>query len=457
MIIPEESKRFSQWQALLKKGNTTTLISLLQEAPIVDVAEFLQKQDLSTCVKLIDFFDKQTQASLFGHFTEAYQLDLYHALPRRTLATIFSHMSSDVRVDFYQKLDDKQQAQLLPYLPKKVKQDVITLSAYPPETAGGIMSTDFATVHHEMSVQKALDKVREDAPSKKMMYYLYVVNTDMRMIGFVSLKDMIMSNPQALIKEILKDTFVFAKVREDRESVAQKIEKYSLAALPVLNDDKQLVGIVSHDDALDVIRAEHTEDMERFMGITSDGQDYSKTPSREHFKKRIGWVGGLFIVSFLSGYIMHQYEDLLTFLPILPFYMTTINDAGGNTGSQAATMIIRALALRQISLKNWMAILFKELKVALMFMVTLALLTFIKVMVLSSPSATEPALYKIAFVISLSVSLQVLTATLIGATLPLFIHWLGKDPALAASPAITTIVDITGILIYFTTAVLFLS
>lgn len=450
------SKRFHQWQALLSRHDHATLIRLLQEAPMVDVADFLQKQELPACVRLLALFDIQAQATLFSHFVETRQLDLYHALPRRVLATIFTHMPSDLRVDFYQKLDDRQQAYLLPYLPKKVKQDVITLSAYLPETAGGIMSTDFATVHHEMTIQQALDKIREDAPSKKMIYYLYVVNEDMKMIGFISLKDMIMIKPQAFIKEILKETFVFARVSEDKESVAQKIEKYNLAALPVLNDDEQLVGIVSYDDAIDVIRAEHTEDMERFMGIVSDDQseDYLKTSSTQHFQKRIGWVASLFVFSFLSGYIMRMHQGLLEKFAVLALYMTTINDAGGNTGSQAATVVVRALALRQVLLKDWLIILFKELKVALMSMIVLALLTFVKVIVLSSDSVTH--LYKIAFIITISVSLQVLTATLIGATLPLLVYWLGKDPALAASPAITTIVDITGMVIYFTTAALFL-
>lgn len=451
MTILDASKRSGQWKALLSQKNHTMLLDLLKEAPMVEVAEFLQKQDLSICVKTLDLFDLETQASLFSYFSEAYQLDFYHTLPRRTLATIFTYMASDIRADFYQKLTDKQQAQLLPYLPKKIKKDILTLSAYSQEVAGGIMTTDFATVYDDMTIQQALDKVREDAPTKKMLYYLYVVDKDMKMLGFVDLKELIMLNPKALIKEVLQNMFVFAKVLEDRELVAEKIEKYNLVALPVLNDDDQLVGVVTYDDAIDVLRAENTEDMEKFMGILSDHEEaepYLEISSLSHFKRRIGWVAGLFVASFFSGYIMHSNEAWIQRITLLAMYMTTINDLGGNIASQVAMVLIRAMTLRQISLKHFFKIIAKETQVAFMFVMCFFILAFLKVSILSGSTQFD----KLALVVSISIALQAFTATLIGAMLPLFVYWAGKDPALAASPAITTLVDITGTLIYFTTA-----
>ena len=456
MVVNGFRKRVVQWEKLLKKKSYKVLASVLKKAPGVEVADFLQGQPLTECVKVFVLLDNRTQAVLFSNFTKENQLMLYRLLPRSAFALLFLDVPSDLRADFYQNLGRKEQEQILPYLPKNIRQDVLTLSSYAPETAGAIMSTDFVTLSDMMTVQEALVKIREEPPSKRMMYYLYVVNKDMQMIGFVSLQKMILVSPKTTIRDILQDTFVFAGVTEDREAVARKIEKYNLVALPILNDEEQLVGIVSYDDAMDVIRAEQTEDMERFMGIVSDEdpEDYLKTSSLHHFQKRILWVSGLFIASFASGYILHLHEELLAKFTILALYMTTINDVGGNMGTQSATVVVRALALRQVVLKDWSIVLFKELKVALFSMIVLGVLTFVKVIFISG--GLEQGVYRIALIITLAVSLQVVTATFIGAMLPLFVKWLRKDPALAASPAITTIVDITGMSIYFTIAMLLL-
>lgn len=470
MVIQDVKTRVERWNLLLQKKEEEKLKEAFQEAPLIEVADFISKKAAKTRLKLFCFFEKPDQATLFSHFSEEDQLKIYSKLPRRTLADIFVFMPSDERVDFYQKLDEKEQTKLLPYLPKKIKQDVIALCAYPVGTAGSIMSTDFATVQENMTVAQALKKIREDAPSRKMMYYLYVVDEDMRMKGILSLKDLVMEDSKTKINKILQDMFVFVRVNEDRESVAHKIEKYDFVALPVLNEEEQLVGIVSYDDAMDVIRTEQTEDMERFMGIVPEEQasDYLQTSSVQHFKKRITWIVGLFFASFASALVMHHYEKMLSHLAILLLYFPMINDAGGNTGSQAATVVIRALSLGQVSVKDWLIILFKEMKVALMFVLCFFFLGFFKVLLFSGLLAETlfegnelplPAegLYQLALVISITLSFQVIVSTLIGAGLPLFIKWRGGDPALAASPAITTIVDVTGLLIYFTTATIFLA
>lgn len=447
----DANKRSGQWQALLSQEDYPTLLDLLQEAPIIEVAEFLQQQDLSICARILELFDIQTQAALFSNLAEGHQLELYKQLTPKKSATIFAHMASDLRADFYQKLTEQQQTQLLPYLPKKITKDVITLTGYSQEVAGGIMTTDFATVYDDMTVQQALDKVREDAPSKKMLYYLYVVDKDMKLLGFLDLKELLMLSSDTSIKEALQDTFVFANVLEDRELVAQKIGKYNLVALPVLNDSDQLVGVVTYDDAIGVLNAENTEDMEKFMGILSDHEEtepYLQLPSFTHFRRRVGWVVGLFIASFFSGYIMHKNEAWIQQITLLAMYMTTINDLGGNIASQVAMVLIRAMTLRQIFLKDFFKIILKEVKVALLFVLCFFALAFLKVAVLSGNLQPD----KLSLVVGIAVGLQAFTATIIGAILPLFVQWMGKDPALAASPAITTLVDITGTLIYFSTA-----
>ena len=452
MAQPVEAPNLVRWTQLLRLRQEETLLTLLGDAPSIEAAEFLAQQPFQQLLALFKLLPAELQGAIFADFEEEQQQALYQFLNKKDFASLFVHIPSHQRAEFYQQLGDKEQARLLPYLPKKVREDVITLSAYPPETAGSIMSTDFATVMSDMTVKQAIQKLREDSPSKKMIYYIYVVDKDMQLIGFVSLKDLIMAAPAEQVASFLHENFVYAEVNNDREYVAQQVEKYDLVAIPILNEEKQLVGIVRYDDAMDVIRAEETEDMEKFMGIISneDTSDYLKASSLQHFKKRVLWILGLFIASFLSEMIIHKHEALLARLTVLALYLPMIAGAGGNTGSQAATVVIRAISLGQVTLRDWLQIMLKETKVAFLLATCLFFVAFLKVVILSGSSTLDQhSIYDLAFAIALALSLQVITSTIVGAALPLVAKYFNGDPAVAASPAITTLVDITGMTIYF--------
>lgn len=445
------------WIILSEKRKIRELMPALQKMTLVEVAEVLDPLEEGTILEALEFFDAESQSKILSHFDIRRQLTFFQKISKSRFAPLFENMASDDRCDLFQHMSQEEQAAILPYLSKEAREDVVRLSAYPPETAGGIMSTDFATVMATMSVESAMAKVRRDSPSKKMIYYIYVVDNRMKMVGFVSLKDLIMASPNQLISDILHEQFVSTHVDEDREIVAKKIEDYDLLAIPVLNNAGQLVGIVTQDDAIEVIRAEHTEDMEKFMGIMTESaeQDYMQTSSMQHFRKRVVWIVSLAAVGIISGMIIHRFESTLEALIILALYMPMVADTGGNSGSQAATVIVRALALGQISPKQWFKIVFKEFKISSMLAVCLGVLAFLKVLFLSWETSipSEYTLNQLAFVISLALSLQVVSATCIGAGLPLLVKRFGGDPAVAASPAITTVVDITGLLIYFTVTI----
>jgi magnesium transporter len=450
-------KDMENWIILSEKQKIRELIPTLQKMTLVEVAEVLDQLEEGTILEALEFFDAESQSKILSHFDIRKQLSFFQKISKSRFAPLFENMASDDRCDLFQHMSQEEQAAILPYLSKEAREDVVRLSAYPPETAGGIMSTDFATVMATMSVESAMAKVRRDSPSKKMIYYIYVMDNRMKMVGFISLKDLIMASPNQLISDILHEQFVSTHVDEDREIVAKKIEDYDLLAIPVLNNAGQLVGIVTQDDAIEVIRAEHTEDMEKFMGIMSEGaeHDYMQTSSMQHFRKRVVWIVSLAAVGIISGMIIHRFESTLEALIILALYMPMVADTGGNSGSQAATVIVRALALGQISPKQWFKIVFKEFKISSMLAVCLGVLAFLKVLFLSWETSipSEYTLNQLAFVISLALSLQVVSATCIGAGLPLLVKRFGGDPAVAASPAITTVVDITGLLIYFTVTV----
>jgi magnesium transporter len=443
-------------QDLSEQGKTAELVEMFEELPTMDVAEFMEEKPIDEVMEFLRKLDIEDQGRIFSDFSQAIQLKLFHALDRRSFARIFAHMFSDIRADLYQELTKQEQIELLPYLDKLVREDVIILSAYPPETAGGIMTTNFATIFADMTAAEALAKIRKDAPTKDMIYYIYVVDHSMVMKGLVTLKDLVMHEPKEKVLEMINEFFVYAEVNEDREEVAQKIEKYDLVAIPVLNSLNQLVGIVSHEEAIDIIRAEQAEDFEKFGGImTSENDDeYLQTSSFHHFKKRVVWLVSLAAVGIISGMIINAYQGVLESFIILAMYMPMMASTGGNTGSQAATVVIRSLSLGEIQDSDWRKIVFKEMKISFMLSVSVAVLTYLKIAFLSF-HAILPAGFSmeyIAFTISFAIAIQVITSAVIGASLPLIVRRLGGDPAVVASPAISTIVDITGLLIYFTVA-----
>ncbi len=452
----QEIENQEMLQGLSDQGKTEQLVEMMEELPTMDVAEFMEEKSLEETINFLSQLDTEDQGRIFSDFSLDRQIDLFHSMDRRTFAQIFGQMYSDIRADLYQELAKEEQIELLPYLDKATREDVIILSAYPPETAGGIMITNFATIFADMNISQALTKIRIDAPTKDMIYYIYVVDHSMVMKGLVTLKDLVMNVPEQKVEELLNEFFVYAEVNEDRESVAQKIEKYDLAAIPVLNSLNQLVGVVTHEEAIDVIREEHTEDLEKFMGIMPSANDdeYMLTSSFHHFKKRVVWLVSLAAIGIISGMIINAYQGVLEHFIILAMYMPMMAASGGNTGSQAATVVIRALSLGEVTDDEWAKILFKEFKISLMLSLSVAALTFLKIAYLSL-NAHLPVgftLPYLGFVISVAIAIQVVSSALLGAGLPLIVRRLGGDPAVVASPAITTIVDITGLLIYFTIA-----
>jgi magnesium transporter len=318
------------------------------------------------------------------------------------------------------------------------------------------MSTDYAALSPDLTVSDAIAQLRREAPNKETIYYSYVIDANRRLLGFVSLKDLILSRPDSRVRDIMHRDFIFAHIDDDQEDAARKISKYDLIALPVVNGDNALVGVITHDDAIDIIEQEHTEDMEKLMAIAGRHEEraYLRTPALVHFKNRAYWIVGLAALGLVSGVIIHSYETTLMHLLILALYMPMLTDTGGNTGSQSAAVVVRALALGEIAPGDVLRVLFKELRISLLLAGILGVLSWGKVMFLSQGTAIPPgySLSMIGLAIATALGLQVVSATLIGAMLPLLAARCKLDPAVVASPALTTVVDITGLVLYFTTA-----
>ena len=454
--VDEFTKKLNELKKILDLNSQAKIKEALEDTPTAVTVDLFKELSTTDIAKYLDYLELEDAGRIFSYLPLETQSEMHQISSKKFFADIFIHMYSDSRADLFQELEQVEQIELLPYLDKKTREDVIVLSSYPPETAGGIMNTDFATILITMTCQQALAKIRKDAPSQKMIYYIYVVDDDMKMLGIITIKDLILSDPAEIVKDLYNENFIFSEVNEDREEVAQKIEKHDLVAIPILNKLHQIVGIVSHEEAIDVIRAEHTEDLEKFMGIvpSEDELGYLETSTFTHFKKRVVWLVSLAAVGLIGGFIIHHYQGALEKLIILAIYLPMMTSTGGNTGSQAATVVIRAIALDEADDKEWFKIMFKELKISTLLSICVGGLVFLKVAFLTSASLLPEGLTFtfLGFVISLAIGLQVISSALVGSGLPLLVRKLGGDPAVVASPAITTTVDITGLLIYFTIA-----
>lgn len=444
-------------KSLLEEQEYEKLIEELVSRPSVEVADFLSNVDENEALLLFNKLEPDFRSDVFANFHLDRQIKLIEYFSPKEIADLFSVMSSDDRADIFQNLDTEKQDKILPYLTKSVRDDIISLSTYPKQTAGGNMSSNFATVSRHMTVQQALDQIRKDAPTKETIYYIYVVDAEKQLIGFVSLKDIILAQPNQKIENILNEDVIFSEVNEDQEKAIKKIEKYDLLAIPVVNYEHKLVGIITHDDALDIIQQEQTEDMEKFMGISGQHKlkAYLNTSVWNHFKSRAFWINVLAALGILSGVIIANFGHTLTNLIILMLYIPMMSSAGGNSGSQAATVVIRAIALGEVDHKDWWRVLFKELRISLLLGGSLGLWVFLKVFFFTSPAAvgsTGLTLSMIGISIGIALAVQVITATVLGALLPLVASKFKLDPAVVASPVLSTLVDITGLLIYFTCA-----
>jgi magnesium transporter len=444
-----------EFKEIIETQNWQVFKDICEDSHPAEIADLLSALEPKEIWELIEKLEIQKRSEVFSHLDLSLQIEISEIIDPKRLAELLTELPSDDRVDLFKKFPLEKQEYILPALAQAEREDIRRLASYSEKSAGSVMTSEYVSLPESITVQEAINRLRLEAPKKETIFYSYIINSERQLIGFVSLTDLIMANPHSIIKDIMHEEIIFATVDEDQESAARKIQKYDLIAIPVVNGNHTLVGIITHDDALDIITQEQTEDFEKIMAIggAHEAGVYLKTPAFTHFKNRAVWIISLAALGLVSGIIIHNFESTLTSMMILALYMPMVADTGGNTGSQSATVIVRALALGEVSFKDTFKILWKELRISILLTLALGVLSWGKVMFLSQGTEipTGFTLENIGFAIALALSLQVITATLIGAFLPLLASKFKLDPAVIASPALTTIVDITGLLIYFTT------
>jgi len=424
------------------------------------IADFISALEPQEAWEVLRQAPLALRVEIFSQMEKDTQVDMTEFMKREDLAGLLAEMSSDDRVDLFKSMPEEKQEMILPALAQAEREDIRRLASYPEGTAGSVMTSEYAVLNPELTAGEAIAKLRLEAPDKETIYSAYVIGDRRELLGYVSLKDLILARPEARIRDIMHRDVIHACVTDDQEEAARKIQKYDLIALPVVDSQRTLVGIITHDDALDVITQEQTEDIEKLMAIAGRHKAfaYLRTSAWGHFRNRSLWILALALLGFISGFIVQSFEGLLIQVAILTSFMPMLVDTGGNTGSQSASLIVRALALKELSTKDTLKVLLKEIQVALMLGLMLACIALSRVLLFSDTSSIPNTLspWTVGLAVSLALAIQVMTATLIGALLPLTAARLKLDPAVVASPALTTVVDITGLLIFFTTAKLIL-
>jgi magnesium transporter len=400
----------------------------------------------------------EQQARIFAYFPNEWQLRMIEGTGREQVAHLIEEMSSDDRAELMRELPTKVREQLMRLVDEADRRDIARLIEYPENTAGAIMTTNYAWVPAEITVEEAIERLRLQAPNSETIYYVYVVDDQRRLRGVVSLRDLILSPRTAFLREIMETSVVSIRDSDDREKVAQEFGEYDFIAMPVVDGDDRLVGIITGDDVLDVVVEEATEDAHRMGAVGPMEENYLEAPFFYVWRNRAKWLAMLFIAEMFTFTAMASFEESISRMVVLAMFVPLCISTGGNSGSQAATLITRAIALGQVTVGDWFKAIKHELLMGLALGLTLGLIAGVRTYfmtgasLLENPAGPPTDLGKLTIVISIAVFAICLYGTLIGSMLPLIFQRLGADPGMASSPFVATFVDVTGIVIYFSIA-----
>lgn len=431
---------------LLTDKKYLELKKVLSEYNSVDLAELLldmEDKDLAFVFRMID---KDKAAGVFSYMDDDQRQVLLQSFTSQEIRLILDAMYTDDAVDLLEDMPANVVNHLLDQVSQDTRADINRLLKYPEDSAGSIMTVEYIDVTLQMTVQQTLDKIRTIGIHSETVYTCYVVEKR-KLCGIVAAEALLTNDGDTQVKELMEENYIFIRTTDDREDAAKLFRKYDLIAIPVLDQEGYIVGIVTFDDAIDVLTEETTEDIHKMAAIASSEESYLKTSVLEHARHRILWLLILMFSATITGAIITKYENAFTAIPLLVSFIPMLMDTGGNCGSQSSTLIIRGLAVDELHFSDFFTILWKEFRVAIVVGVVLALANGVRIF----------WVYKnlpMAVVVAASLVVTIVIAKLVGCILPILAKRLRMDPAIMASPLITTIVDTCSIVIYFQIATL---
>jgi magnesium transporter len=430
-------------RALLDRNDSEAIRDALAAVHPHTVAEILEPLSDAEVWAILCLDRPEDAAETLSHLPLDRQVELAASRDTREVAALVAAMPADDRADLVKHLPEDRQADLLALMSERLRLETERLVQYPEDTVGAVMSTEVAAIEPHLTAGQALAYVRRVAPRKETIYYIYVIDAQGRLGGFVSLKDLILADTGAAVGDLMHRDVIYLHVGDPREVAARQIKDYDLLALPVINGNDKLVGIVTVDDVLDVEEDEATIDFHRMAPIGLMATSLKEAGIGMLFRARVPWLLALVFMNIFSGAGIAYFEDTLAASVALVFFLPLLIDSGGNAGSQAATLMVRALATGDVRLRDWLRLLGKEVSVALTLGVSMALAVAL-VATFRAPDILVP--------VALTMVATVLFGSLVGMSLPFLLTRLRLDPATASAPLITSLADIGGVLIYFSIA-----
>lgn len=428
----------------MEKQDTVAIETLVMEFQPADLAEFLHEEDTDVSLKLLAHLELEERAEVFGYLPLNEQFNLSQEMTTEGLAQLLNCMDSDERADLFNLMEEDRQTSVLKLMAMEEREDLRRMASYEDETVGSIMTSDYASVPVTDTVIQALDKIRKTAPDAETIYQIYVLDKLHRLVGTLSLRELIVSRPTALISDLMATDLITLSPDQDQEDASKLISRYDLLALPVVDNQHRLVGIVTYDDAMDVAEAEATEDI--LKGGSVNGLDGSiKSASKFMlYRKRIFWLLLLVFANIFTAAGIAIYEDTIAKYAVLVFFMPLLIGSAGNAGSQASTLMVRALGTGDVVMSDWARLFGREIIIASALGLTMACaVAFI---------GHYRGGVEIAFIAAVSMVAVVMMGSLLGLSLPFVLKRVGLDPATASAPLVATIADAAGILVYFSIA-----
>lgn len=429
---------------LLQQRQYKAVRSILDVMNEVDIASLLSEFDDKELALAFRLIPKDKAAEVFANMDSSMQTYLVEMFSEKELKELLDDLYMDDTVDMLEELPANLVNRILDTVSSSDRALINQLLNYPEDSAGSIMTTEYVDIRRNMTVAQAMMHIKETGIHKETIYTCYVTERR-RLIGIVSAKDLMTTDDDILIKDLMETEIISVKTHTDKEEVAKLFTKYDFLAIPVLDTDGLMVGIVTFDDAMDVMVEKATEDITKMAAINPSEKTYFDTSVFTHAKNRIPWLLILMFTSIITGTVITRYENAFAAIPLLVSFIPMLMDTGGNCGSQSSTLIIRGIALSQIRFKDIFRVIFKEFRISLIVGAVLAVTNGVRIMIQYDD-------LNLALVIALSLIGTVIIAKLIGCMLPLLASKVNLDPAIMASPLITTLVDIFSILIYFNIA-----
>ena len=431
---------------LLGKKNYRELKALLSQMNEADIASILEEVPEEALPLLYRQLPKELASEVFVNMESDAQEILIRAFSDTELREVIDELYVDDAVDLIEEMPATVVKRILMHTDPEVRKSINDILKYPEDSAGSLMTIEYVDLKKYMTVDDAFTRIRRTGVDKETIYVCYVTDENRKLLGLVTVKDLLLSDKSKKMFEIMETNVISVNTLEDKELVAEKFQKYDMLAIPVVDQEDRLVGIVTFDDAMDVLQEENTEDIEKMAAITPTDKPYLRMSVFETWKKRIPWLLLLMVSATFTGKIITHFEKALQAQIVLTSFIPMLMDTGGNCGGQSSVTIIRGLSLGDIDYRDIFKVIWKEFRVAFWCGLTLAVANFAKLMLFDKVGLLVSA------TVCLTMVLTIIFAKLVGSTLPIFAKRIGFDPAVMASPFITTIVDAISLLVYFRVA-----